>query len=280
MNQQENVCGMVIHNGILKTADELTPFPLNTAVIYEVIRLISGVPLFIEAHLDRMNHSLQLAGVTEKIELPPVREAVKRLTSLCSVSNQNIRLNAWLEEGRIHWTGYFVESHYPDYANYQKGVPTGLLRLERTNPNAKVWPSHLKAVVAQQCADRQLFEMILVDPRELISEGSRSNLFFTQGDTLVTAPDEAVLQGITRLRLMDIIQEKGISLIKREIAVSELETFDGAFITGTSIHLLPVVRMDTWERQSSKQPLIRQLMGLFDEMVQAYRLAHTYERDQ
>jgi len=170
-----------------------------------------------------------------------------------------------------------VESVYPPSAVYKQGVATGLLNMERSNPNAKVWQGDLKEAVARQCTMRNLYEMILVDANDVISEGSRSNLFFTQGNTLITAPDEAVLEGITRLKLLELAEQMKIPLIKREIHVSELESFDGAFITGTSIHLLPVSKIDLWERQSSEQSLIKHLMDQFEKAVKEYENTYTYD---
>ncbi len=270
MNSLTKSSDIVIVDGALKPADQLIPIPQDADVVYEVIRLISGVPVFIEAHLERMNRSLHLAGFTHILDEHMVKEAIHDLVDACSISNQNIRLNLWMNGTRISWSGFFVESHYPEPSIYLEGIATGLLVMERDNPNAKVWQSDFKQAVSLACEKRNLYEMILVDSDGFISEGSRSNLFFTHGKVLLTAPDAAVLGGITRQKLIDLILEKEIPLVKRRIHISELESFDGAFITGTSIHLLPVARIDAWERSSSEQSLIKDLMVQFEWIIQEY----------
>ena len=45
-----------------------------------------------------------------------------------------------------------------------------------------------------------------------ITEGSRSNIFFLKDETLVTAPDNAVLNGITRKHILEICRENSIRL--------------------------------------------------------------------
>lgn len=270
MNSLTKPGDIVIIDGKLKPADQLISIPQDADVVYEVIRLISGVPIFIEAHLERMNRSLHLAGFTHLLDTHMVKEAIHDLADECSISNQNIRLNLWMSGNRISWSGSLVESHYPDPSTYLKGIATGLLVMERDNPNAKVWQSDFKQAVSLACEKRNLYEMILVDSDGFISEGSRSNLFFTQGNVLLTAPDAVVLGGITRQKLIRLILEKKIPLVKRKIHVSELESFDGAFITGTSIHLLPVARIDAWVRSSSEQSLIKDLMVQFEWIVQEY----------
>lgn len=273
MSQPKSTCDAILLNGEIHTADRLRPIPAEAPLVYEVVRILDGIPLFLEEHLERMQRSLALAGFPQAPDSRAVTEAVRSLTEECAVRNQNLRLNVWREEETVHWTGLFVESHYPDAAMYLQGVPAGLLSMSRHNPNAKVWQQDLKAAVARQCEARGLYEMILVDDAGTISEGSRSNLFFTQGDTLVTAPDEKVLEGITRMKLMELLTRLNIPLIRRNITADELEVFDGAFLTGTSIHLLPLSRIDKWERPSARQPLIHTLMTAFKESVEDYQKA-------
>ncbi len=277
MAQSITGCDRILINGVLSASEQMRPIPPGAPVIYEVIRLMGGIPLFLEAHLERLERSLMLAEFAETPDKGAVTAAIASLTKTCSVSNQNLRINVWQESGGIYWTGLFVESHYPDPETYRQGVAAGLLKMSRSNPNAKVWQEELKAAVASECALRGLYEMILVDQQDRISEGSRSNLFFTQGNTLITAPDEYVLEGITRLKLLEIIAGQNIPVIKRHISVAELDSFDGAFITGTSIHLLPLRQIDSWERQSSEQPLIRHLMAAFDKTVEQYRGSYPVE---
>jgi len=274
MNQLQSSCSRILLNGELSASEHRRPIPPGVPVIYEVIRIMGGIPLFLEAHLERLERSLKLAGFVETPDTAAVTAAIHALTKACSVRDQNLRINVWQEDGDVRWTGLFVESHYPDLEMYQQGVSAGLLKMSRSNPNAKVWQEELKAAVATQCELRSLYEMILVDAEDRISEGSRSNLFFTQGDILITAPDEAVLEGITRLKLLEITAEQNIPLIKKPINVADLSSFDGAFITGTSIHLLPVREIDSWERQSAQQPLIRYLMTAFSKTVEEYKRAH------
>ncbi len=274
MNQLMTTHDTVLINGATESAQKLPPIPGDTPVVYEVIRLMSGIPLFVEAHLERLNQSFHIAGFPATLDAASVKRAIHKLAKVCAVEDQNLRINAWRRGDSIFWEGFFVESRYPDPSVYKTGVETGLLRMERHHPNAKIWQGELKDIVAVQCEKRSLYEMILVDSEGFLSEGSRSNLFFTQGNTLITAPDRKVLGGITRQMLLELIAQNGIPLIKRDISELQLEDFDGAFITGTSIHLLPVSQIDCWQRPSSEQPMIRNLMEQFEALVSAYKSAY------
>ena len=55
-----------ISNGEIKKTKEWTDEP-NGKVIYEVIRIINGKPLFYEEHYERMKNSFKLSNVEFKI---------------------------------------------------------------------------------------------------------------------------------------------------------------------------------------------------------------------
>ncbi len=270
MNGLEERCPLGIVNGELAALEKLPETPAAATLVYEVVRLIAGIPLFLEDHVGRLNRSLSLAALPGQLGTDQVRDSFRALAEACSATDRNIRLDVWQQDTALTWTARFAESRYPSPEAYREGVDAGLLAWERHNPEAKVWQANLKETVAGICAQRGLHELILVDSLGRISEGSRSNLFLTRGDCLFTAPDSAVLGGITRMKLLELIDDLGVRLERREIYVHELETFDGAFLTGTSIHVLPLSRIETWRRQSAQQPLVAELQKAFDERVSAY----------
>lgn len=264
----------VILDGAIVMKSQLPELPHQAPVIYEVIRLMRGVPLFIEAHCKRLNTSLHLSGSPHQLDCGRIDEAITALIKARSETDMNVRIDVWAAQEGLRWMLDFAASSYPEPERYQEGVDTDFLQLERTNPNAKIWHAKLKTQVAELCQQHGYYEMILTDQQGHILEGSRSNLFFTKGNTLITAPGSKVLEGITRLVLMELVQENGIALEQREITRSDLEDMDGAFITGTSIHLLPVRSIGAWKRDSFNQPLILRLMAIFEARVAAYLDMH------
>ena len=105
----------------------------------------------------------------------------------------------------------------------------------------------------------QVYEILLVDKEGYITEGSRSNVFFVQGQTLYTSPSAYVLPGTSRKRVFDICNEQGISLLEQRIALKEIGQFDAAFLTGTSPLILPLNCIDKTV-YSTHNPLMRRLM--------------------
>ncbi len=67
---------------------------------------------------------------------------------------------------------------------------------ERDNPNVKIIKADYKEAVADGFARNNKFgrpfELLLADQKGLLTEGSRSNLFFIRDNQVITAPDERI----------------------------------------------------------------------------------------
>jgi len=80
----------------------------------------------------------------------------------------------------------------------------------------------------------------------LVTEGTSTNAWIVTDDgTVVTrAADNAILKGVTRLAVFDIIAREGYRLVERPFTVEEATAAREAFLTSTTADLLPVVRID------------------------------------
>jgi D-alanine transaminase len=107
--------------------------------------------------------------------------------------------------------------------------------------------SLLPNVLAKQAArDQGAREAWLVDTRGFITEGASSNAWIVTADRkLVTRPaDHAILRGITRTVVLDVLRAHGLMLDERPFTVAEAVAAQEAFVTSASQTVLPVVRID------------------------------------
>jgi D-alanine transaminase len=107
--------------------------------------------------------------------------------------------------------------------------------------------SLLPNVLAKQTAREQgAREAWLVDRDGKITEGSSSNAWIVDRDgTLITRSlDRAILPGITRAVLFDVIKAHGLSLEERAFTVEEAHQAREAFVTSATQAVMPVVRID------------------------------------
>ena len=107
--------------------------------------------------------------------------------------------------------------------------------------------SLLPNVLAKQAAREQgAREAWFVDENGKVTEGSSSNAWIvTRDGKLVTRQaDQAILKGITRTVVLDVMKAQGLELEERAFTVGEAQEAREAFITSASQIVVPVVRID------------------------------------
>jgi D-alanine transaminase len=90
------------------------------------------------------------------------------------------------------------------------------------------------------------YEAWQVDGQGYVTEGSSTNAWIVTGDgSVVTRPvEDAILSGITRLRLIALARAEGIAVEQRAFTVQEAKAAREAFITSTTSFVMPVTRID------------------------------------
>lgn len=236
--------------------------------VYEVIRVMEGIPLFFEDHMARLFQSFDLVGYEPPFDAKAIYTHIKWMIDHTGIQNNNIRLEVGKDsKGIIQSVLFWVKSIYPPSLDYERGVETVTAMEERPNPHAKVFRSDYAARISKRREETGAFEVILVKHDGIVTEGSRSNLFFIKDRKLYSASSEDVLMGITRQHLIKMIKSLGIELIEEDINFHALDSFEACFITGTSIHLLPVKCIDQRNYPSAQHPLFIKLKEAFEGIV-------------
>ena len=262
----------VISNGKIVPASEVGTLSAgSTKTIYEVIRVLSGVPLFLKRHLERLEASAKLIGCTVGSIADNVESSIHKLIKANDSPNKNIKIIVYnLENISPDYMAYFIQSNYPTADEYQKGVPAILFNEERSNPNAKVVNLSFKEKVADALSNAKAYEALLVNRENQFTEGSRSNVFFVKNGIVYTAPKGSVLIGITRVCVFELCEKLAIEIVEEPINASMLREMDGVFMTGTSPKLLPISAIDDMHFDSADNQVIKALMKGYDEMLQDY----------
>lgn len=245
-----------------------TPF-ISTPSVYEVIRLIDGVALFLEDHFERLKRSMQIQGLMFQMDFQDFKRNIAELARQNQRIEGNVKFICSVVEGNNKWVFSFIPHSYPSEHDYEMGVLTDLLFAERRNPNAKVVQADIRDVANQMIADLKLYEVLLVDGNRRITEGSRSNVFFVKSGVFYTAPASMVLEGITRLKVIDCLKNLNFQIVEQAVSKDEITDFDAVFLTGTSPKVLPV-RAVGEQIFDVKNRAIRKLMDSYNLMIQDY----------
>lgn len=268
----EEICRNLfsLNHRLVKTADFTDRFNPPPAYIYEVFRVSQQVPVFIEDHLQRFFNTAQLAGAETGTDINLLMESIQNVVVNNPPGDGNIKLALYDDEqGKQQLFIYFTPHEYPSPEQYKQGVDVELYLLERENPNAKVMHVSMRQSANKAKQQHEVYELLLVDRKGFITEGSRSNVFFIKGNQLITPPADTVLEGITRKQILNLCNLHNIAWSESYVHQSELSTYDALFISGTSRRVLPVKKVNN-DIFNVSHPIIQKLQLLFENMATDY----------
>ena len=223
--------------------------------VYEVVRTYGGVPFQLDAHLERLERSAHAIHL--------------------SMPARSTGWKDWVLEG-IKRSGY---SECKVYVQVTRGVaPRDHLFPNRVVPTIVISIREMRAlgpmlrrtgvvvvtmedlrwgrcdiksinllpnVLARQRAlEAGAFEAILIR-RGMVTEGAVSNVMIVREGRVITSPEGAhILSGVTRRLVVDQARKAGISVEERDMSLEEFRCAEEVFLTGTTVEVLPVVRVD------------------------------------
>jgi|SRR6056297_697409 len=241
--------------------------------VYEIFRVIEGVPVFLEDHMQRLYHSLELEGLSIRESREEMKRRIDRLIAANSILSGKIKLVidfSMPQSGAAYDLMLYVTPFNPPTdRQYHDGVWVILCSAIREDPNAKVMHTEARRRADERIEQTGAYEALLVDHDGYITEGSRSNVFFVKGPSLVTPPDDNVLQGIARKNILSICWEQGIDVEIRKVHPNELSGFAAVFLTGTTPKVLPVRKIDQITFSASHS-LVRQLLEAYNKRLSEY----------
>jgi D-alanine transaminase len=105
----------------------------------------------------------------------------------------------------------------------------------------------LPAVLAKEAARAAgAQEAWFVDAEGFVTEGASSNAWIVdpQGRLITRQLDQAILSGIARATLIDLLRRENIELVERRFSVAEAKAAREAFVTSATNIVMPVVAID------------------------------------
>ena len=236
--------------------------------VYEVLRMVKGNPIFFTDHMERLASSVKLQKKEVLTDVSTLRKDIISLTRSDKKREANLKIVFNYNNGATNYLVYFIEPIYPSEDQYKRGVKGILFFAERKDPESKVINHKLRSSIYHKLILEEAYEAILVNENNLITEGSRSNIFFLKGEKLVTAPDNSILNGITRKHILEICNENKIIVEYGFVNVVEIGDYQAVFMTGTSPIVLPFYCIDK-RFFNVKLPLIEKLRKLYLEKAEA-----------
>jgi branched-chain amino acid aminotransferase len=137
-------------------------------------------------------------------------------------------------------------------------IPTGV----------KVAGAYVQASLAEVAARRAGADTaVVLNEHGRVAGGSATDLFVVRDGVLLTPPTaEGAMGGITRAAVLDLAREADIPTDERPLLRHDLYTADEAFLTGTTVEILPLRSVDE-RRIGPVGPVTKQLAERFRAVV-------------
>lgn len=224
---------------------------LNPNGVFETMRAYQGKVFRRKCHIERLfasaksidlkapYTSLELEKLLKKeLRKSKIKEAYVRL-ALVPQANKKARINLIIKKSKV----------YPDIL-YQRGIklttaPTKQNYILAQEPKIKS-SNFLNAILAKiETSAVNTFEVLLLDKGGLVTEGATSNIFIVKDKILFTPPAYlGLLEGITRDTVIGLARNKKYKVMEIPFTRADIYNADEAFITNSSIEIMPVVWVD------------------------------------
>ncbi len=225
--------------------------------VYEVVAIHGGALIDEEPHLDRLERSL-----TElRIPMPMSRPSLKL------IAREVVRRNR-VRNGLVYMQ--VTRGVAPRDHKFPAGVRPSVVMIAReVKPHSAKILSEGVAVVSvpdirwarcdiksvallpnvlakQAAAEAGAQEAWQVDREGMVTEGSSTNAWIVTSDRKVVtrAATSAILNGITRLALIRLLEAEGLVLEERPFSLDEAKAAREAFMTSSSSYVLSVTKID------------------------------------
>lgn len=216
--------------------------------VYEGVKIVERRPLFLEGHLERLAASARALGLEMPWEVGSLRPVLARLLDAFGGSTAMARL--YLMAGppessptKLAWVEPVPERSRPDTRPWR--VACHPERVAPYRPDVKHTSRLAHAVALRRARQHGLDDALLVHPDGWVLEGTASNLFFFEADTLHTPALECgILAGITRDVILEIAPGTGFRTVEGRYPVAIVTAADEGFSTFTSAGIRPIAEID------------------------------------
>lgn len=253
--------------------------------VYEVARWYEGFFYDMESHITRLKRSLRELRISwpRADDFPSVAVELIRRNNLMNkpamvylqVTRGAAKRTHAFPSPDVEPTIYaYVWGFIPDTLSKENGIKAMLkedIRWARCDIKSVALLAN--TISFQEAYESGSKECIFVR-NGLITEGSRTNIFFVVDGTLVTHPESNhILSGVTRKNILRIARESGIKILEESLAINSIGSVGEAFISNTSAEVTPVTDLGgNTIGNGHPGPITKLISEKFDAEIKAKRV--------
>ena len=223
--------------------------------VYEVFKFAASRPIFLLDHYRRMERGLneiEIRSPWDELGFTAVMRELIEQTSFddgivyIQISRgECARAHVFPENLEPTVVAYSRSFRFPDAAKKESGIrviTTADLRWKHCDVKSV---NLLANALAKKKAHRAGVDEVLLLDAGVVREAASASFFGVRGGEVITHPlDEHILPGVVRDRVIRLARAANIRVDERPLAETELLLVDEAFITNTTMGVMPVTEID------------------------------------
>ena len=224
--------------------------------VYEVIRVYNGCAFYLDAHLERLKKSAEAVRMSLPYSFDEIAAVAQELIATSGYSDAYVYMQ--LTRGSAARDHLFPADTEPGMVMYVRPMQP-LKTLEEvaaasciTLPDERWLNCHIKTVnllpnllARQKAAEAGAIEAIMYRPGDIVTEGTRSNIFAIIDGVVRTHPESnLILSGITRQIVVGLLGDKKFKFSETAFTLDELKSASEAWLTSTTLEVTPVGTID------------------------------------
>ncbi|HEY0896946.1 MAG TPA: aminotransferase class IV [Sphingobacteriaceae bacterium] len=252
--------------------------------VFDFLKVDRGVPLFFQDHMDRFVASAAKLDLPLRPDREELRSVIHELVRRNQLDLSGIRLTL---TGGVSPDGYqiaepnLIITQLPlkerDPGLVGRGLKLITYPYLRQLPDVKTI-DYIMAIRLQRVIREMQVDDVLYQHDGLVSECPRTNFFIVTGQQEVRTADSAILEGVTRKKVLEIARTV-YPVIAGPLHTDEIRSASEAFITSTTKGVLPVTEVDGLPVGDGRPgPVTRyldsELSALKEEYIVAYKAAY------
>jgi branched-chain amino acid aminotransferase len=227
--------------------------------IFETFRTIDGRSLFLPEHLDRFRDGAKKFHIELSHDDEFLKEVIEKVISKHPVGQDSVvRMTLTRGDrvaGEIGFSGCqsrllvtSTESHF-NSTDHHNGIDLVIVAQRKIPPQC-LDPmvkngNYLGSIFARnQAQEVGADDGVLLSPEGVVTEATSANLFWVRDGVVYTCREDLVLAGITRAKVIDLLQLAGISVVEDHFQADHLLAADEVFLTGSVQGVQPVASID------------------------------------
>ena len=251
------------------------------SAVFEGERAYNGKIFKSRQHSQRLIESGNLIDVQVPYTIDEIEFAKNALLDKSKLKEAYIRAICWRGSGEDmgvasqknkvrmaiatwEWGAYYGDAKFKgaklDISKWKRPSPETIPSFAKAAGLYMICSMSKHAAEAKGCSDS-----LMMDYRGYVAEATGANVFFLRDGKVHTPLPDCFLNGITRQTIIGLVKKMGIEVHERHIEMSELESFEQCWLTGTAAEVTPVGNIGEYSFEVGN--FVRDLASSYDLAV-------------